>query len=58
MMTKQRILLISLVGILIFGLLLGSKIVYQKKWLDVSILSQSQQIPGVVSAKTVKQWSK
>ena len=53
-MTKQRILLISFVGLLIFGLLLGGKVVYQKKWLDVTILSQSQQIPGVVSAKTVQ----
>ena len=53
-MTKQRILLISLVGLLIFGLLLGSKFVYQKKWIDVNILSQSEQIPGVVSAKTVQ----
>jgi hypothetical protein len=53
-MTKQRILLISIVGLLIFGLLLGGKIVYQKTWLDVSILSKSQQIPGIVSAKTVQ----
>lgn len=53
-MTKQRILLISLVGFLIFSLLLGSKIIYQKEWVDANILSQSQQIPGVVSAKTVQ----
>ncbi|HEY8911626.1 MAG TPA: hypothetical protein VIM51_15355 [Desulfosporosinus sp.] len=53
-MTKQRILIISLVGLLIFGLLLGGKVVYQKNWTDVTILSQSQQIPGVVSAKTEK----
>jgi len=52
-MVKQRILLISLVGFLIFGLLIGGKVVYQKKWQDVSIMSQSQQIPGVVSAKIV-----
>ncbi len=52
-MVKQRILLISLVGFLIFGLLLGGKVVYQKKWQDVSIMSQSQQIPGVKSAKIV-----
>lgn len=50
-MTNRRILLISLIGFLIFGVLLGGKIIYQKKWVDVSILSQSQQIPGVVSAK-------
>ncbi|MDP4158338.1 MAG: hypothetical protein Q8911_01055 [Bacillota bacterium] len=53
-MTRQRILLISFVGILIFGLLLGGTFVYQKKWVDVSILRQSQQIPGVISAKTVE----
>jgi len=53
-MTKQRILLISLVSLLIFGLLLGGKVVYQKKWVDVTTLSQSQQIPGVISAKTVQ----
>lgn len=52
-MEKQRILLISLVGFLIFGLLLGGKVVYQKNWLDVSILHQSQQIPGVISSKVV-----
>lgn len=50
-MTNRRILLISLVGFLIFGLLLGGKFVYQKQWVDVTILSQSQEIPGVVSAK-------
>lgn len=52
-MTKQRILVISLVALLIFGLLLGGKVVYQKKWVDVTRLSQSQEIPGVVSAKTI-----
>ena len=53
-MTRQRILLISFIGILIFGLLLGGTFVYQKKWVDVSILHQSQQISGVISAKTVQ----
>ncbi|TGE35187.1 hypothetical protein E4K67_26645 [Desulfosporosinus fructosivorans] len=52
-MVKQRILLISLVGFLIFGLLLGGKVVYQKNWQDVSIMNQSQKIPGVESAKIV-----
>lgn len=50
-MTKQRILLICLVGILIFSVLLGGKYIYQKKWVDVSMLSESQQIQGVISAK-------
>lgn len=52
-MTKQRILLISIVGFLIFGSLLGGKLIYEKKWVNVTILSQSQQIPGVISAKVV-----
>lgn len=50
-MTKQRILLICLVGILMFSVLLGGKFIYQKKWVDVSMLSESQQIQGVISAK-------
>ncbi len=52
-MINRRILLISLVGFLIFGVLLGGKIIYQKQWVDVSILSKSQEIPGVVSSKVV-----
>lgn len=52
-MELRRILLICLAGFLIFGLLLGGKFIYQKNWLDVSIQQQSQQIPGVVSAKIV-----
>lgn len=52
-MTKQRITLISLVGLLIFGLLLGGKVIYQKQWVDATRLHQSQQIPGVVSVKTI-----
>ncbi|HZK54879.1 MAG TPA: hypothetical protein VFC84_11885 [Desulfosporosinus sp.] len=53
-MVKQRILLVSLVGFLIFALLLGGKVIYQKEWVDVSIMQQSQQIPGVISAKVIK----
>lgn len=52
-MANRRILLISFVGFVIFGVLLGGKLIYQKQWVDVSILSQSQEIPGVVSAKVV-----
>lgn len=54
-MTKQRIMLISLVGILIFGLLFGGKVIYQKKWVDASILSQSKKIPGVISTNTIQE---
>lgn len=53
-MTKQRIFVIGFVGIIIFGLLLGGKVLYQKKWIDSSVLSQSQKIPGVISAKSVQ----
>ena len=53
-MTKQRVLVISLAAIIIFGLLLGGKILYQNNWLDSSVAKQSQAIAGVVSAKTVQ----
>ncbi|MFZ3102997.1 MAG: hypothetical protein WA131_02475 [Desulfitobacteriaceae bacterium] len=53
-MTKQRITLISLVGLLVFGLLIVGQILYQKNWVDTSILKQSQQIHGVLSVKVVE----
>ncbi|MHB8127014.1 MAG: hypothetical protein ACYDEJ_15520 [Desulfitobacteriaceae bacterium] len=53
-MTKQRIALISLVGLLVFGLLIVGHILYKKNWLEASMLKQSQQIPGVLSAKIVE----
>ncbi|KLU68000.1 hypothetical protein DEAC_c04090 [Desulfosporosinus acididurans] len=53
-MTKQRVLVISLVGIIIFGLLLGGKVLYQKQWVDSSVLAQSQKISGITSVKTVQ----
>lgn len=53
-MTKQRITLISLVGFLVFGLLMGGQILYKKNWLDASVLQRSQEIPGVLAAKIVK----
>ncbi|MHB1652767.1 MAG: hypothetical protein ACYCVD_09865 [Desulfitobacteriaceae bacterium] len=51
-MTKERIKLISLVGLLIFGLLLSGRLIYNKKWVDAN-LRQSEQIPGIVSVMVV-----
>ncbi|AFM42117.1 hypothetical protein Desaci_3216 [Desulfosporosinus acidiphilus SJ4] len=53
-MTKRRVLIISFVAVIIFGLLIGGKILYQKQWIDSSILTQSQKISGIVSVKTVQ----
>lgn len=53
-MTKQRLTLISLVGFIVFGLLMGGQILYKKNWLDASVLQQSQKISGVLSAKIVE----
>ncbi len=53
-MTKQRITLISLVGLLVFGLLIIGQIIYKKNWLDAPMLQQSQQISGVLSTKIVE----
>ncbi|HHY27222.1 MAG TPA: hypothetical protein GX523_10870 [Desulfitobacterium dehalogenans] len=50
-MTKQRLTIISLVSILIFGLLLSGKLLYENKWLEGSLIKESQQISGVISAE-------
>lgn len=52
-MTKQRIALMSLVGILVFGLLLGGQFVYKNKWVNGTLTQESQQIQGVLSAKII-----
>lgn len=49
-MTRQRLTLISLVSILIFGLLLSGKLIYQNKWIEGSLIQESQKIEGVISA--------
>ncbi len=52
-MTKERIKVISLVGLLVFGLLLSGRLIYNKKWVDANLIRQSQAIPGVVSVRVV-----
>ncbi|CAA7602498.1 Hypothetical protein DEACI_3173 [Acididesulfobacillus acetoxydans] len=52
-MTKERIKIISLVGLLVFGLLLSGRLLYNEKWVDANLIRQSQQIPGVVSVGVV-----
>ena len=53
-MTKQRMTLISLVGILVFSILLSGQIIYQHNWVDAKILNQSRQINGIESAKVMR----
>ena len=50
-MTKQRLTIISLVSILIFGLLMGSKLLYENKWLKGNLIKESEEIPGIVSTE-------
>lgn len=52
-MTKERIKVISLVGLLVFGLLLSARLIYNEKWVDANLVRQSQAIPGVVSVRVV-----
>jgi hypothetical protein len=52
-MTKQRIMRISLVGILVFGLLLGGQILYRNNWVNSQLTQNSRQISGVVSAQII-----
>ncbi|AHF06644.1 hypothetical protein DESME_05935 [Desulfitobacterium metallireducens DSM 15288] len=50
-MMKQRILRISFVGILAFGLLLGGQILYRTNWVNGQLAQNSRQISGVISAQ-------
>lgn len=52
-MTKQRIALISLIGILVFGLLLGGQLVYKNKWVNGNLTQQSLEIEGVIYAEVI-----
>lgn len=52
-MTKQRILRISLAGILIFGLLLGGQIIYKNNWVNGQLSKNSSQLSGVISAQVI-----
>lgn len=54
-MTRQRVALISLISIIIFGLLLGGQLVYKKKWVNGTLTQESQQIQGVQSAEIITQ---
>ncbi|HVJ49510.1 hypothetical protein [Desulfitobacterium sp.] len=54
-MMKQRIARISLVGILIFGLLLGGQFIYKNNWVNGHLAKDSQQISGVLSAQVVSE---
>jgi hypothetical protein len=52
-MTKQRMALVSLISILVFGLLLGGQLIYQNKWVNGNLTQESQQIQGVLSAEII-----
>lgn len=52
-MSKERIKIISLVGLLVFGLLLSGRLIYNNKWVDANLIRQSQAIPGVISVQVV-----
>lgn len=52
-MMKQRILRISLVGILVFGLLVGGQILYRNNWVNGQLSQNSSQIGGVISAQVI-----
>lgn len=52
-MSKERIKIISLVGLLVFGLLITGRLIYNAKWLNANLVHQSEQIPGVISVQVV-----
>lgn len=52
-MMKQRIARVSLIGILIFGLLLGGQILYRNNWTNGQLTKDSREISGVQSAQVL-----
>lgn len=50
-MMKQKILRISLAGILVFGILLGGQILYSNNWVNGKLAQNSRQINGVILAQ-------
>lgn len=53
-MTKQRITVVSIVGLLVFGLLLGGQMIYKRNWVDADLIQNIEQIPGIESAQITK----
>lgn len=52
-MMKQRIARVSLIGMLIFGLLLGGQILYKNNWTNGQLAKDSRAISGILSAQVV-----
>ena len=50
-MTKQRIALISLIAIIVFGSLLGGELVYKRVWINDALSQETMQVHGISSAK-------
>lgn len=50
-MTKQRIALISLIAIIVFGSLLGGELVYKKLWINDALSQETMKVHGISSAK-------
>jgi len=53
-MTKQRITLVSLAALVVFGLLLGGQLIYTRTWVDSNLLRHSREIAGVTAAKVTE----
>ncbi|MEA4901262.1 hypothetical protein [Desulfitobacterium sp.] len=54
-MMRQRIMRVSLVSILVFGLLLGGQIIYRNTYTNGQLNKNGRQIPGVVSAELISE---
>lgn len=54
-MMKQRIARVSVIGILIFGLLLSGNILYNNNWINGQLVKDTHEISGVLSAQVVSE---
>lgn len=53
-MTRQRLTRISVIGILVFTLLVAARLLYEEQWIGSLLTKESQSIPGVNSVEILK----
>ncbi len=53
-MTRQRLTRISVIGILVFSLLLAGRLLYEEQWIGNLLTKETQAIPGVNSVEIMK----
>ena len=54
-MARQRLTRISIIGILVFALLIGARLLYEEQWIGNLITKETKSIPGINSVEILKE---